>query len=160
MTATIDDIAAEAGLGKGTIYEYFDSKAQIFTALRGRYIERTVAAGDRAMPAQGPVIEQIRAFVAGMFGFAVADAQLVSLLFHEAGIDEADELGPVAARLVGLVRAGVAAGELGVADPEFSVEFLLHGLHGVLEHALARGVPTEQVLAKLAAPITALLDPR
>jgi AcrR family transcriptional regulator len=31
--ATISDVAAQAGIGKGTVYEYFNSKEQIFFAL-------------------------------------------------------------------------------------------------------------------------------
>jgi AcrR family transcriptional regulator len=151
--ATIEEIAYEAGLGKGTVYEYFGSKAQILAALRRRYVEVAMAAGERAMPPGADPVAGIRAYVGGMFAFAVDNAPLVTLLFHDAGTDADDPLGLIAARLVDLVRGG----GLDVADPEFTVEFLLHGLHGVLESALARGEPASRTLARLDPVITALL---
>jgi AcrR family transcriptional regulator len=161
LVATIDVIAAEAGLGKGTVYEYFGSKTRIFTALRTRCTEQTLAAGMQAVSTRPdtPAIERVRRFIAGMFEFGVANAELVSLLYHEAGVEEDDELGPVRAKLLDLVQEGVDSGELGVADPAFSVEFLLHGLHGIMEATLARGEPAKRVLQQIDDVLVALLNP-
>ncbi len=149
--ATIDDIAADAGLGKGTVYEYFGSKTELFTALRARYTNDTLAAGMAAVEQlpHAPAIQQIQRFIAGMFEFAVATTELLGLLFHDAGIQEQDELEPIKAALLDLVRAGVESGELAVADPQFSVEFLLHGLHGVMEASLTRDHHSPQVLQQV-----------
>jgi len=160
LGATIDAIATEAGLGKGTVYEYFGSKARILTALRSRCTDETLAAGlRRAGERPAPAIDRIRRFVAGMVEYGVANADLVSLLYHEAGIEEDNELGPVRAELLDLVQNGVEAGELAVVDPAFSVEFLLHGLHGIMEGSLARAEPAGPVLARLDPVIVALLNP-
>jgi AcrR family transcriptional regulator len=161
LIATIEAIAAEAGLGKGTVYEYFGTKAQIFTALRTRCTEQTLAAGMQAVSTRpnAPAIERVRRFVAGMFEFGVANAELVSLLYHEAGIEEDNELGPVKTKLLELVQAGVDSGELAVADPAFSVEFLLHGLHGIMEITLARREPASAVLKQVDDVLVALLSP-
>jgi AcrR family transcriptional regulator len=37
--ATVDDIAAVAGVAKGTIYLYFDSKEQLLSGLGNRHTE-------------------------------------------------------------------------------------------------------------------------
>ena len=104
-------------------------------------------------------LDRVRHFVAGMFEFGVGNAELVGLLFHEASIEEEDELGAVEARLLELVQTGVDVGELDVGEPAFTVEFLLHGLHGVMERALVQRQPAEQVLARVDPVIVALLNP-
>ena len=38
--ATVEEIAKEAGVGKGTIYQYFDSKDEIFRELHQWFIQR------------------------------------------------------------------------------------------------------------------------
>jgi AcrR family transcriptional regulator len=159
--ATIDEIAAEAGLGKGTVYEYFGSKTQIFTGLRSRYTKQTIEAGERAMAAgpDGPAIERIRRFVAGMFDHSIANGALIDVLFHHVGIDEHDELRPIGVRMLELVREGVRAGELDVADPAFTVDFLMHGLHGVMETLPGDGRPTRRLLSKVDKVVVALLNP-
>jgi hypothetical protein len=106
-----------------------------------------------------PAIERVRRFIAGMFEFGVANAELVSLLYHEAGVEEDDELGPVKAKLLDLVQEGVDSGELGVADPAFCTEFLLHGLHGIMETALARGEPAKRILKQVDGVLVAMLNP-
>lgn len=160
LEATVEAIAAEAGLGKGTVYEYYGSKAQILTALRKRYTDQILAAGMEASePLDTRAIDRVRRFITGMFTFGVATGELVTLLFHEAGIEEDDELEPIKAGLLTMVRDGVNAGELAVDDPEFSVEFLLHGLHGTMENSLAQGDDPEQVIKRVDGILVAILNP-
>ena len=131
------------------------------TALRARYTNDTLAAGMAAVQQlpDAPAIQRIQRFIAGMFEFAVATTDLLWLLFHDAGIQEDDELEPIKAALLDLVRAGVGSGELAVADPQFSVEFLLHGLHGVMEASLVRGQRNPQVLKQVDEVLVAVLNP-
>ncbi|MBC6457831.1 TetR/AcrR family transcriptional regulator [Actinomadura sp. HBU206391] len=160
LDATIDAIAAEAGLGKGTVYEYFASKAQILTALRARYTDQTVDAGRRSSSEpDAPAIDRVRRFIGGMFAFGMANARLVSLLFHEAGGGEDDQLGPIRAELLALVEEGARSGRLAVTNVEFSVDFILHGLHGMMETSLARGYDTAQVIDRADDILVAILKP-
>jgi hypothetical protein len=46
-----------------------------------------------------------------------------------------------------------------VADPAFTVEFLLHGLHGIMETSLAQGKPAKEVLNRIDRVLAVLLNP-
>src|SRR5690348_8330446 len=51
---TVDEIAAAAGLAKGTTYLYFKSKAQVLAALRERSVTRMLESCDMAAAEAGP----------------------------------------------------------------------------------------------------------
>ncbi|HEX3623180.1 MAG TPA: helix-turn-helix domain-containing protein, partial [Acidimicrobiales bacterium] len=52
-SATIADVAEHAGVAKGTVYLYFDSKTQLLAALRARHVDRFKAALDDALDGPG-----------------------------------------------------------------------------------------------------------
>jgi len=61
--ARIDDIAAEAGLSKGTLYLYFKSKDEIITSLLSKMFEREFAALDSLKNDPRPAADRLLAFV-------------------------------------------------------------------------------------------------
>ena len=153
---TIDDIAARAGLSKGSFYHYFRTKADMLTAVRERFAlefrDRVAATVDR----RGNVSwrEKLRAWVEGMAA-AYFDLQpLHDVLFHDsAGADRAavSEYRTVQ-HLIQLLRAGTSAGAWNVADPKATAVVIFCGLHGAVDEALLAGVPRAQV-AKTVAPL-------
>jgi AcrR family transcriptional regulator len=84
----MDDIAARAGITKGTIYLYFKSKEELFKALARESIGERIAAITQALEgADGPAAEQLR-FVIGTLGNFAATSDRVVLprvLLAEAG---------------------------------------------------------------------------
>ena len=60
--ARVDDISVAAGLAKGTIYNYFDSKIDVFRAVVEEWAQRTVEAR-RSVPEDAPIREQLLAVV-------------------------------------------------------------------------------------------------
>lgn len=60
--ARVDDISVAAGLAKGTIYNYFDSKIAVFRAVVDEWVQRTVAARE-SVPDGAPVRDQLLAIV-------------------------------------------------------------------------------------------------
>ncbi|MDG2261337.1 MAG: TetR/AcrR family transcriptional regulator, partial [Actinomycetota bacterium] len=62
--ARVDDISVAAGLAKGTIYNYFDSKVDIFRAVVEEWARRTTEV--RVVPDESsPVRDQLLSFVQG-----------------------------------------------------------------------------------------------
>jgi AcrR family transcriptional regulator len=136
--ATMAEVAEAAGVAKGTVYLYFDSKSALLTALRARYTDRWLAQSGRldAPPGRGGHPRQLRAFLGEMYDFHAANQRLHHLLFHAAEVSEDEPLDQARAALVRFVARGAEAGEFAVQDPELTASFLLDGLHGLLLRSL------------------------
>jgi TetR/AcrR family transcriptional repressor of nem operon len=138
---TVADVAEAAAVAKGTVYLYFESKAELLAGLRARYFERFAARlGDPPDPAgaAGATASRVERLVAASYDFALANHALHHVLFHEAGFGEADAFARARVVMAELVEAGRSSGEVEVADPELATEFLLQGLHGMLVAATHR----------------------
>jgi AcrR family transcriptional regulator len=136
--ATMADVAEAAGVAKGTIYLYFDSKSAVLTALRARYTSQWLAQSGRldTPPGRGGHTRQLRSFLGEMYDFHAANQRLHHLLFHAAEVSEEEPLEQAQAALARFVTRGAHAGEFTVDDPEETASFLLDGLHGLLLRSL------------------------
>ena len=65
---SMDDIAREAGIGKGTIYLSFTSKDEVFQALSEALSERMLAGAEAASRGAGSTAERLAAMSAAWFG--------------------------------------------------------------------------------------------
>jgi len=131
---TVADVAEAAGVAKGTMYLYYESKDDLLAALRSRYLEQVAAALTQA-PGR-PVLERMRWMIVGLFDFGAAHHELHHLLFHEAGFSEDDAFIDVRTQFKDLIAEGIEVGELRVQDAEMASVFVLHGVHGALVHGL------------------------
>jgi AcrR family transcriptional regulator len=159
---TMDAVALEAGVGKGTVYHYYASKAEVLAALRARWVERTVAEAAATAAARRPrsALQRIERFLTVLLDITVRDGALIWILFHVTATEEEDELAGVYVYLLDVVRAGVDAGELELADPEFTTQFLLDGFHGVVEASIHRGdLDVNRINRSMRATLRALLSP-
>ena len=134
IDASVAEVAEVAGVAKGTVYLYFASKAELLAELRARYLERFAATVERALgeltdPSTRAAIEQ---FAACLFDWSQDNYALHHVLFHDAGVSEEDAFERGRELMRELVRRGVEAGELQIADPDLTAQFLLDGLHGLL----------------------------
>ena len=64
---SIDDIAREARIAKGTVYLYFKSKEEIFRALCQQLLDAMLAAAEEARQSTGPVEQRLRRLIAAKF---------------------------------------------------------------------------------------------
>jgi AcrR family transcriptional regulator len=65
---TMEALAREAGLAKGTLYAHFPDKEAVFDGVVGDHLVELAAAFDRGMAGKGPVAERIGAALAGKYG--------------------------------------------------------------------------------------------
>jgi AcrR family transcriptional regulator len=158
----MDDLAAAAEVGKGTLYRYFRDKEELFLALLKRASEQLsdrLQAVDPARPAQ----DRLTALVEAVVTFFDEQPHVFDL------IQRAEVLGglretwqPVREGMQHRVRElfaeGRARGEFAVADPETAALVLLGGVRSVVRYGtrprpggLARRI-VESVLFGAAAP--------
>lgn len=65
---SMDDIAREAGIGKGTVYLSFAGKDEVFQALSQSLSERMLADAETARQRPGPTADKLAAMSAAWFG--------------------------------------------------------------------------------------------
>jgi AcrR family transcriptional regulator len=116
---SMDDIAREAGIGKGTIYLSFPGKEEVFQALSRRLAQRMLADAEAASRRPGTTADKLAAMHAAWFG---TYADTISRSPHAAELLDAkhrlsaDLVADAATRYKRLVRdvltEAAAAGEL------------------------------------------------
>jgi AcrR family transcriptional regulator len=129
---TVGEVAERAGVAKGTVYLYFETKEDLVAGLQARYTAALVDAAHVLVDGPGPDLARLEVFLRSMVDLHVSERALHHALFHGTGMRDDAALHELAALLRSFIEDGVAARSFTVDDPAFASEFLLHGLHGVL----------------------------
>jgi AcrR family transcriptional regulator len=146
---TMEEVAREAGVARGTLYLYFDSTGALATELRERYTQALI---DEVGPllatgGSGSRFRRLDAFIAGLAQAIQARQELHHALFAKAGASEAPLLAAFHALLRRFIADGRDTGEFAVPDVDLAAAFLLAGLHAVLGEGLHRAGPAQAVAA-------------
>lgn len=154
---SIDDIAQEARIAKGTVYLYFKSKEEIFRALCQQLLDTVLAATEEACRTSAPIEQQLRRIVAAKFDYLFAlvyDSVHVRELIDAKNQLSADIFSQADRRYLRLlsdVIAGAAdRGELNLArvrmEPEAVAELLVRSAAG--NELYGSTLPTPAVMRK------------
>lgn len=147
---TMDAVAEGAGVAKGTVYLYFDSKDDLLEALRERFADVYLEPVWVALTpgGRGSRARRLAAAIEGLFRASAEGETLFHALFHEPDASEAALMDAGRDALVAFVADGVEAGEFTVPDVAVAAEFLLHALHGAVSAAShSIGPPRRVVVA-------------
>lgn len=87
---TIDDITAEAGTGKGSLYLHFESKQAVYLAVVDASLERFVASASQLLAESRPVPARLRSLVELTIEHYGRDELLYASLFGKAGLVDGD----------------------------------------------------------------------
>lgn len=116
---TFADLAAEAGVGRTTIYEYFRDKEDLLASLVEEELPATFDAMLATLPADVPTVDRLEALVRALVEFVATDPTLGYLLHREVPklTGEARDRTEAAhtaliGEFVGLLSVGVAEGSL------------------------------------------------
>ncbi len=130
----LEDVAARAGVTKGTAYLYFKNKEELFEAVVRGYIVPVIEQLEAAAGEPGPVSELLRK-VAGLFvekAYHSRFSALPKLVIAEASnfpelarfyLEEV--VGRARRLLTGLLRRGIKSGEFREVDVEHAVHCLI-----------------------------------
>lgn len=137
--ARMEDIAALAGVGKGTLYRYFKDKEELYLGLLARAAEDILARQHRAMQDHACPHRRLVAFVAAVFEFFDEQPHVFDLIQHAEAMQGPDREFPwqhvrnQSITLVeGVLRDGHETGLWQVDDVPLATLMLLGGLRAVL----------------------------
>jgi TetR/AcrR family transcriptional regulator of autoinduction and epiphytic fitness len=149
--ASVNDIAREAGVSKGTIYAYFDDKLDLFEALMDEARDRLFEAVGSELELPGPVEERLyhygKALARTLCCDHVVRAHRVTIGVTERMPDLGQrfyERGAVrGGRILGdFLRARIAAGELEIPDLSLATaQFVELCLAGIFRRRLLADLP-------------------
>jgi len=153
----LDDVAAAAGVGKGTLYVYFDSKEDLyFSIIYDGFREMIDRLRDPLSDTATPAKHRIRTVVTELVRFAFQHPNLFELMRVQGACKESAEWDHIRTELrdliVATLRDGVAKGELCDQNPELTATYipsfvrsaLMFGPQGLTKEAL-----TDHVIATL-----------
>jgi TetR/AcrR family transcriptional regulator, repressor of fatR-cypB operon len=80
---TLDDIAHHAEFGKGTIYNYFANKDEIFLGIIEQSIEEILAIARESAAAPGGVREKLRCYAEKLILYVKDSGEMLHVIYHE-----------------------------------------------------------------------------
>ena len=167
---SMDQIAAEAGVSKLTVYSHFGDKEALFAAAIRAKCEEMLPPDLFNLELKGPLRQQLKAIASGFFALVSSDEAIsthrmmlapgnaddpLRKLFWEAGPKRTQD------EFCTFLQARVAAGELDIANPERATQqffALLKGeLHGRMLCGLCARLPRGEVTAHIDAAVEMFL---
>lgn len=140
---TVDDLAAEAGIGKGSIYLYFESKEQVALSCFDRFHERlmahleAIAAGDKAAPYKIAEILEARSTLRQEYcSSAQSIDEMLAALRKELMAKKERHHAKEAAVLKRVLEEGAEKGELPACDYEAAAESMILATNAFLPYSL------------------------
>jgi AcrR family transcriptional regulator len=136
----MEDIAAEAAVGKGTLYRYFSDKEELFLALLTRSSERFLQRVEDVVSGAGSPRDRLEAVVATVIDeFDEKNPHLLNLLMRAEVMAEDGRTYPwqearvqMPRLVVDLFREAEKRGQFTVRDPELMALVLLGGIRAVI----------------------------
>lgn len=137
----LEDIAAKAGVGKGTVYLYWKSKEEVYLAIIRRGFAAVLARIERdlqtdTLTSSNGTWQNIETIIAAIVEFAFTYPGVYRIMRSGVVKAEDDELQQTREALVGkitdVLSCGVASGELADTCPSLTAQYILSFVRGAL----------------------------
>jgi AcrR family transcriptional regulator len=123
-SASLADVAAEAGVGRTTLHRYFAERSDLIAALAVHSLERVAAATERAALSSGPAPEALARLCREYFELG----DVLTLLFNEFTAESWEQEVEHDRALLALVERGHAEGTIDPALPAAWIQYTLWAL--------------------------------
>lgn len=138
--ATMDDVAEESRLSKGSLYRFFASKDEVLLAIFGEFEVQALAALDGAEEGIG-AIERLRRCGASAAALLGSRTDLrntwIDFFGHPASRERLRQMyRRLRRRLTQVIRQGIESGEIDAVDPAVVAAGLLGAVEGLLLQAM------------------------
>jgi AcrR family transcriptional regulator len=147
----MDDIAAQAGVAKGTLYRYFADKEDLYLALTVDGMQRLFVESQQRIGGPGQPEERLRSFITGIVRFYENFPYFLELLNRVETSRSAASVCALQsmrkqylALLTGLVKEIDASGRYSVNDPEMGALALM-GISRLLLRTLPQPWPEHMI---------------
>lgn len=155
---SIDEVAAAAGVGKGTVFRRFGTRAGLMRALveeRVRVLSQSVVSGPPPLGPGAPAEERLAAFLDAAIEIAAQNAAVMAAYEHALTVQET-EVSSVYHDWHAHISALIAQARPDL-DAELLADLLLGSLHTDLARQLMSRGETERLTATLHQLITCML---
>ena len=131
----LEDIAEEAGVGKGTVYLYWSSKEEVYLAIIRRGFAAVLGQMDRELPGcEGRCWEELQVVVRAILDFAFTYPGVYRIMRSGAVTPEDASLQRIRRRLTkriqGVIERGVESGGMVDPCPSLTAQFILSAVRG------------------------------
>lgn len=131
----LDEIAAEARVGKGTLYIYFESKETLYGALVHDGYAQLIDELKRRIDAEAPCWrEQVRIIVRGLVRFGRRFPDLFRTMLQGPTPESPllSHRGELTGLLESAIRRGVREGQASDPHPELTAQYLVSAVRGAM----------------------------
>jgi AcrR family transcriptional regulator len=137
--ARMEDVAAAAGVGKGTLYRYFKDKDELYLALLELAAEQISKRLGEAQDAEADPRRRLEVMVEAVVTFFDEHPHLFDLIQHAEVVGNPDLENPwdvtrqeTLGRFQAVLAEGEEAGQFHFADPEVALLLLVGGVRAVI----------------------------
>jgi AcrR family transcriptional regulator len=152
-STTMDEIAADAGFAKGTLYHYFSNKAELLFSLRGEFdrkIAQRIRSNMEKRPADG-WRGRIKAWIVGAVEAYFAMSELHDVVIYSSGMPFRNAMAEseVTRQLARLIEDGARAGAWDVDDSRWIAVMMFYSFRGGCDEAMVGAQPAEDLPDRL-----------
>ena len=147
---TMDRIAEAAEVSKGTLYNYFSGKQEIFFSILHNGMDQVLKMIDQALEEEKPIEEKVRILTTHFLEFFQEGGEIHRILMVESerimmaahmnlGEMMREHISAFISHLVQFMREGQEAGVFRKTDPELAAMIFMNIITAELKHTLVTG---------------------